>query len=159
MIDVNGMAHVILTVSRFDEARAFYSELLPFLGLKLVFDGADFCYHVGGRTAIGIQRCDQRYADERFVQGRVGLHHICLRARSREDVDKAGAKAAELGAGIVRGPVDGPWAPGYYYVLFEDPDGIRLEVNFVPGQGLLKEGARLDPSVDYPVEPTRDRVR
>jgi hypothetical protein len=22
-------------------------------------------------------------------------------------------------------------------VLFEDPDGIRLEVNFVPGKGLL----------------------
>jgi len=26
-------------------------------------------------------------------------------------------------------------------VLFEDPDGIRLEVNFVPGAGLLAEGA------------------
>jgi len=24
-------------------------------------------------------------------------------------------------------------------VLFEDPDGIRLEVNFVPGKGLLAE--------------------
>ena len=30
---------------------------------------------------------------------------------------------------------------GYYYVLFEDPDGIRLEVNFVPGTGLLKNNA------------------
>jgi len=24
-------------------------------------------------------------------------------------------------------------------VLFEDPDGIRLEINFVPGKGLLAE--------------------
>ena len=31
----------------------------------------------------------------------------------------------------------GAWAPGYYSVLFEDPDGIRLEVNHVPGKGLL----------------------
>ena len=119
MIEVNGMAHVVLTVSQFEKSRAFYSELLPFLGMELVFDGADFCYHVGGRTAIGIQRCDQRYADERFVQLRVGLHHLCLRARSREDVELAGAKAAELGATIVRGPEDGDWAPGYYYVLEE----------------------------------------
>ena len=30
-------------------------------------------------------------------------------------------------------------APGYYSVLFEDPDGIRLEVNHVPGKGLLAQ--------------------
>jgi hypothetical protein len=27
--------------------------------------------------------------------------------------------------------MEGAWAPGYYYVLFEDPDGIRLELNFM----------------------------
>jgi catechol 2,3-dioxygenase-like lactoylglutathione lyase family enzyme len=32
VIDVNGMAHVILTVSHWEKARAFYAELLPFLG-------------------------------------------------------------------------------------------------------------------------------
>jgi catechol 2,3-dioxygenase-like lactoylglutathione lyase family enzyme len=149
MIEVNGMAHVILTVSQFEKARAFYKELLPFFGMKLVFDGDETCYHVGGRTAIGIRRCDPEFADEHFAQLRVGLHHLCLRARSREDVDLAAAKAAELGATIVRGPQDGAWAPGYYYVLFEDPDGIRLEVNFVPGQGLLKEGESFNPSDDY----------
>jgi hypothetical protein len=42
-----------------------------------------------------------------------------------------------IGAKIVHPPEDGPWAPGYYSVLFEDPDGIRLEVNHVPGKGLL----------------------
>jgi hypothetical protein len=29
------------------------------------------------------------------------------------------------------------WAPGYYSTLFEDPDGIRLELDHVPGWGLL----------------------
>ncbi len=149
MIEVNGMAHVILTVSQFEKARAFYSELLPFFGMKLMFDGDETCYHVGGRTAIGIRRCDPEFAGEEFAQLRVGLHHLCLRARSREDVDLAAAKAVELGANIVRGPQDGAWAPGYYYVLLEDPDGIRLEVNHVPGQGLLKEGERFNPSDDY----------
>ena len=37
----------------------------------------------------------------------------------------------------------GPWAPGYYSVLFEDPDGIRIEFNHVPGVGLLADGQEI----------------
>jgi catechol 2,3-dioxygenase-like lactoylglutathione lyase family enzyme len=137
MIDVNGMAHVILTVSQWEKAREFYAALLPFLGMTKVYDGNNFLYHVGGRTAIGIQRCAPEHVNERFVQNRVGMHHLCLRARSREDVDAAAAKLREMGAFIDRGPIEGNFAPGYYYIVFEDPDGIRLEINFVPGRGLL----------------------
>ena len=149
MIEVNGMAHVILSVSQFEESKAFYGRLMPAMGLEKVFESEKFCYFVGGRTAVGIQLCDSEFEGERFVQGRVGLHHICLRARSREDVDKVGALLQEVGAHIVSLPQEGGWAPGYYYVLFEDPDGIRIEVNFVPGQGVLAEDAGFDPSGDY----------
>lgn len=148
-IDINGMAHVILTVSRFSEAREFYRKLLPEFGMKIVFDGDGLFYCVGARTAIGIEPCDQQHAGERFVQQRVGLHHLCLRARSRDDVDRCAALLKEIGATIVRGPLEGNWAPGYYYVLFEDPDGIRLEVNHVPGAGVLAEGAGFNPSQGY----------
>ena len=117
MIEVNGMAHVILTVSQWEKARAFYGELLPYLGMTKVYDGNNFLYHVGGRTAVGIQRCAEEHGKERFVANRVGLHHLCLRARSREDVDKAADKVRSLGAVIDRGPLEGNWAPGYYYVL------------------------------------------
>jgi hypothetical protein len=41
------------------------------------------------------------------------------------------------------------WHSRYHYVLFEDPDGIRLEVNFVPGAGLLADGAQFDPGTGY----------
>jgi len=148
-IDINGMAHVILTVSQFDAARAFYSKLLPEFGMKPVHDGDKLFYCVGARTAIGIQPCDPALTSERFVQRRVGLHHLCLRARSREDVDRCATLLKEIGAKIVRGPMEGTWAPGYYYVLFEDPDGIRLEVNFVPGAGLLAEGVHFNPGPGY----------
>ena len=89
MIEINGMAHVILSVSRFEESRAFYKKLLPFLGLEEVFDGDEFVYHVGARTALGIQRCSEGNEGQRFEQGSVGLHHLCFRARSREDVSLA----------------------------------------------------------------------
>lgn len=148
-VDINGMAHVILTVSRFEAARAFYRRLLPACGMKIVHDGDKLFYCVGARTAIGIEPCDPAYAGERFVQQRVGLHHLCLRAKSREDVDRCATLLREIGATIVRGPLEGSWAPGYYYVLFEDPDGIRLEVNFVPGAGVLAEGVQFNPSTGY----------
>ena len=148
MIEINGMAHVILTVSRFEEARTFYRELLPFLGMQKVYDGNNFVYHVGARTALGIQRSAPEWEAERFVQNRVGLHHLCLRARSREDVDRAAAKLRAMGAKIDRGPMKGEWAPGYYYFVFEDPDGIRLEINYVPGKGLLVGDTPLSPSSD-----------
>ena len=142
IVDINGLAHVILTVTQYTKSRSFYTRLLPAFGMTLVQDGPDFCYHVGGRTAIGIRKCDPEFQDEQFQQYRVGLHHLCFRARSREDVDTAAKLAAGLGAKLVRGPEVREWAPGYYYVLFEDPDGIRLEVNFVPGSGLLKQDTK-----------------
>src|SRR5262249_41486219 len=72
---------------------------------------------------------------------------LCFRARSREDVDAIHRFLVDvLRARVVHPPEDGSqFAPGYYSVLFEDPDGIRVEVNHVPGQGHLGPGGRLGP--------------
>ena len=134
------MAHVILTVGDFAAARAFYGDLLPFLGLKCVIDSPEYYYCVGGRTALGIRPALGEHLSGRFVQARSGLHHLCFRARSREDVDALHAFLIARKTKIVHPPQEEPWAPGYYSVLFEDPDGIRLEANFVPGRGLLEPG-------------------
>ena len=149
MIEVNGMAHIILTVSQYEKAKAFYSRLMPALGLECVFDGNNLTYYVGARTALGLQPCRPEFEGERFVQGRVGLHHLCFRARSRDDVDKVEGLLTEMGANIVSPAMEGTWAPGYYYVLCEDPDGIRVEVNFVPGQGVLAADASFNPGTDW----------
>jgi len=141
-MEINGMAHVMLTTGDFPRARAFYGHLLPRLGLTPVIDAPDYYYCVGGRTALGIRPASPTNRGERFDQSRVGLHHLCFRARSREDVDALHALLLEIGAHIVHPPEEGSWAPGYYSVLFEDPDGVRLEMNFVPGKGLLAPGAR-----------------
>ena len=138
-VNINGMAHVVLTVSRFAEARAFYARLLPRLGMKPVFDGPKFFYCVGGRTAVAIRAPSPEHAGAAFDQNRIGLHHLCFRARERADVDELHGFLTSIGTKIVRVPREDQWAPGYYSMLFEDPDGIRLEINHVPGKGLLTE--------------------
>lgn len=145
-MEINGIAHIQLTVSDFEACARFYAPLLQLFEMSLVFDDDQVKYWVGGRTAVAITRCAPEYRDERFVQTRVGLHHVCFRLRSRGDVDQVHALVASLGAKIVHPPEEGAWAPGYYSVLFEDPDGIRLEVNHVPGKG------NLDPSIKLPLE-------
>lgn len=138
-IEINGIAHTFLTVSDFSACQPFYLRLLTFFGLKPVIDADGLLYCVGGRTAVGIVHAAEAHRDERFVQFRVGLHHLCFRARTRDDVDKVHSLLLEMDAKIVHPPEEGPWAPGYYSLLFEDPDGIRLEINYVPGKGLLGE--------------------
>jgi catechol 2,3-dioxygenase-like lactoylglutathione lyase family enzyme len=137
-MEINGIAHIYLSVSKFDECAPFYRRLLPFLGLTFrVRDEPDDLYYIGGRTGFGIMRAAPEYRDTTFAQARSGLHHVCFRARSREDVDAVHHLVREMGAKIVRAPEVGRWAPGYYSILFEDPEGIRLEVNYIPGKGLL----------------------
>ena len=140
-MEINGVAHIMLTAGNFERSRAFYRELLPYLGMKPVLDFSGYYYCVGGRTAFGIRECAPEYKDQKFAQQRVGLHHVCFRARERGDVDELHRKLMELGATIVHPPQQDNFAPGYYSVLFEDPDGVRLEMNHVPGKGLLGTAA------------------
>ena len=136
-MEINGVAHIFLTAANFELSRAFYRKLLPFLGLKPVIDSDQILYCVGGRTAVGIRAPSPEHAGASFDQNRIGLHHLCFRARERADVDELHVFLASLGTRIVRAPREDSWAPSYYSMLFEDPDGIRLEINHVPGKGLL----------------------
>jgi catechol 2,3-dioxygenase-like lactoylglutathione lyase family enzyme len=136
-MEINGIAHIFLTASNFERSRDFYRQLLPFLGLKPMIDSGGVYYCVGGRTAVAIRAPSPEHAGAAFDQNRIGLHHLCFRARERADVDELHTFLTSIGTRIVRAPREDQWAPGYYSMLFEDPDGIRLEINHVPGKGLL----------------------
>ena len=148
-MEMNGIAHIQITVSNFERCKPFYEKLFAFFGMTVIFDAPDMYYGVGSRTGLAISRCAPEHRDVKFAQRRVGLHHLCFRAREREDVDRVYEFVRSIGAHIVHPPEDGSWAPGYYSVLFEDPDGIRLEVNHVPGKGNLAAGIDL-PKKSYP---------
>jgi hypothetical protein len=69
-------------------ARAFYDQLMPFLGLRAVSPPSDdFVYYVGGRTALALCRADPECTRAEHVETAPGIDHLCLRARRREDVD------------------------------------------------------------------------
>jgi catechol 2,3-dioxygenase-like lactoylglutathione lyase family enzyme len=145
-MEINGVAHVFLRVNRFDECIAFYDQVMPALGLNAVHRGDGFVYYIGGRTALGIRRADPKFADHPHVEAGPGLEHLCFRARSREEIDELHPFLQRIGTNIARAPEEGPWAPGYYSISFLDPEGVRLEVNYVPGKGVFAEGASFNPA-------------
>lgn len=143
-IELNGIAHIQLTVN--DPARCipFWERLCGFFGMQTLIRGTDVIYCIGSRTGILVRGAPADRERVRFDQDRAGLHHFCFRARSREDVDAVHRFLVdELAAHVVHPPEEGGFAPGYYSVLFEDPDGLRVEVNYVPGKGHLGPGGRL----------------
>ena len=136
--------HVGIAVHDLDESLKFYRDTL-----NLHVHAQEEIKDQGVRAALltigqsEIELLEPLNADSpiaKFIDRKgEGLHHICFRARARADVDEIHRFLREIGASIVHAPEEGSWAPGYYSVLFEDPDGIRLEMNFVPGKGLLEE--------------------
>ncbi len=150
-IDINGIAHIQLSVTDVERAKPFYRKLLvEGFDMRVQYDEPGIFYCIGARTGLLITQVADALRDVPFDQRRVGLHHLCFRARSRESIDELYTRLQDMGATIVHGPEDGPWAPGYYSILFEDPDGIRLEVNYVPGRG------NLDKIRDAPLENPRE---
>lgn len=141
-MQLNGIAHVYLTVEDFDACLPFYEKLLALFEMECLVKNDHLYYCVGSRTGLAIRAAGPEHRKTPFDQYRAGLHHLCLRARSREDVDAVYAFLIAIGANIVHPPEKSDWAAGYYSVLFEDPGGLRLEVNYVPGKGNLAEGVK-----------------
>ena len=143
-VELNGIAHIQLMVT--DPARGlpFWERLCHFFEMKTLIKNEEIIYCIGSRTGILVRAVPEDKDRGRFDQLRAGLHHFCFRARQREDVDRIHRFIVdELGAHIVHPPQEDGFAPGYYSVLFEDPDGIRVEVNHVPGKGHFGPEGRL----------------
>jgi catechol 2,3-dioxygenase-like lactoylglutathione lyase family enzyme len=137
MASISGIAHIQLSVTSMERSVPFYEKLLHSLEMVTLSKSPQFFYCIGARTGVAISPVESGLENQPFNQRRAGLHHLCFRAKSREDVDAIYQTALELQATIIRPPTETNWAPGYYSVLFEDPDGIRIEANFVPGKGHL----------------------
>ena len=148
---INGIAHIALNVSNINKSKLFYDKILPSLGLKLIHSSIKSFYYIGGRTGILIQQTKKEnlFKKNLFSQNNIGLHHLCFRMKSKIAIDSFYKVLLNANCNIIRGPLSGDWAPGYYYILFEDPDNIRLEANYVPDKGVFEKEVKFNPSDDY----------
>jgi len=146
-IEVNGIAHIQLTVANAKACLPFWEKLCHFLEMETLVRNDTTVYCIGSRTGILVKEVPKGGDTSAFNQYRPGLHHLCFRARSNEDIDRIYEFIRdELNPKFIHGPEEGGhFAPGYYSILFEDPDGIRVEFNYVPGKGHFGGKGRLAP--------------
>jgi glyoxylase I family protein len=131
-----GVHHVDLVVSSIERSLPFYSELLGPLGYTRVGEvegerGETIWYLSAPGSSIGLREAQSDSPP--YDRYRVGLHHLAFEALSRSDVDDRAAWLRAQDVEIESEPQEYAYIPGYYAVFFYDPDGLKLEIVYVPG--------------------------
>ena len=113
----------------------FYLKLLVFLDYRVVEQTPSRIGMSDGKGSLWIYRVDPRFHDRGFHRKALGLNHLALRVKSKNDVDRfyrAFLKPQKITV-LYGGPGRHPkYRPDYYAVYFEDPDRIKLEVFYNP---------------------------
>jgi catechol 2,3-dioxygenase-like lactoylglutathione lyase family enzyme len=93
--------------------------------------GETIWYLSGRGSSIGLREAqsDRRGGVDRYA---VGLHHLAIEVWARSVVDERADWLVASGAEIESEPQEYGYLPGYYAVFFYDPDGIKLEILYVP---------------------------
>jgi glyoxylase I family protein len=131
--------HVDLVVTSLERSLAFYRGALGAIGWTRVTgitgergETVRYLSHPDGEGSLGLREAQSPASAGGYDRYAVGLHHVCLGAESRAEVDAVHhwleRHAGEHGAAIETPPREYDYTPGYYAVFFHDPDGLKLEV-------------------------------
>ncbi len=123
--------HIEVNVSDLNKSKAFYEDLLAWLGYRPVLDEKEVVGWGNGNMQIFLVKCGNRFVESGFHRKRVGLNHIAFRAMSEEDVKKFHKQflVPRRVKVLYGGPKHYPeYGPNYFSVYFEDPDRIKLEL-------------------------------
>jgi len=134
--EVLGVEHIDLTVNNLARSAAFYDKVLDALGFKRLEEddaGEHDIRWANAHLTIAVRVATPGHLDAKFDRYRVGLHHLALKVRSRDQVDEFHRFLMREAIAILDPPADYPkYGPQYYAVFFADPDGMKLEVVHFP---------------------------
>jgi catechol 2,3-dioxygenase-like lactoylglutathione lyase family enzyme len=127
MPEVIGIDHIYIAVSDMAVSEAFYDRVIGVLGFaKNSFEiGGDPHIQYYNRHFGFVLRPARGGAHDPYCPG---LHHLCLRVDSIEDVAETAACLIAAGIPATEPALYPQYAADYSATFFTDPDGIRLEV-------------------------------
>jgi catechol 2,3-dioxygenase-like lactoylglutathione lyase family enzyme len=90
----------------------------------------------GSRFDVEVRPARAESRDRRYDRYEPGPHHLAFHAASRDVVDRVHEAMCAVGAEVLDPPADYSgqvgYGPGYYAAFYADPDGVKLEVVYVP---------------------------
>lgn len=128
MPEVIGIDHIYVAVADLARAEAFYDAVMFVLGFrKNKFTIADDLHIQYFNRHFGfVLRPAKRLAPHDAYAP--GLHHLCFRVDSAEDVSQAAQRLRAVGIQTTQPRVFEEYAPDYHAIFLNDPDGLRLEI-------------------------------
>lgn len=129
--------HIALTVSDLTATEtAFYGPVLTVLGYEKVEEDAGrmtLWFNADAGMAINLWQAADDLRQQRHARYSPGFHHCAFSVESRDEVEEVYDVLLAHGIRVLDDPAEYPhYAPGYYAVYFEDPDGLKFEVVHMP---------------------------
>ncbi len=127
-LDVTAVDHIYVTVTDLGASERFYDGVMRLLGFRKgtkPINNERHLHYFNRVTQYTIRPAKARAGHDPY---RPGLHHICFRVATRDDVDTAARGLQALGIGATTPKLYPEYADDYYATFFSDPDGIRLEI-------------------------------
>lgn len=123
------LGHVGLNVPDLEEARAYYSQVMPLLGFELFISSADeFAFMpAGGKHGTYLFVYPAAEVEE-YSRHRPGLQHLAFMVPTRSAVRSVHALIVRLDNEVVLEPQDFPqYPPPYFATFWLDPFGFMFE--------------------------------
>jgi glyoxylase I family protein len=128
MPNVIGLDHIYITVSEMARAEAFYDRVMTILGFRrnaFDIDGDHHIQYYNRHFGYVLRPARRALGNDAYAPG---LHHLCFRVDSVDDVVAVAAQLQAAGIAATDAALHPDYAADYWATFFTDPDGIRLEV-------------------------------
>jgi catechol-2,3-dioxygenase len=128
MPDIIGIDHIYITVSDLGRSERFYDTVMDIVGFRKSRFQIDVEKHIqyyNRHFSVVLRPARDTNPHNPYAPG---LHHLCLRVESEQDVHAATDKLKERNISVGEPKCYPEYAPDYFAVFFSDPDGIRLEI-------------------------------
>ena len=129
MPEVIGIDHVYIAVGNLARAEAFYDQVMSILGFRkntFTIDGDPHIQYFNRHFGFVLRPARNAFPHDPYSPG---LHHLCLRVDSPQDVADAARNLRAAGIEASPPKLYPEYAPDYHATFFQDPDGLRLEVS------------------------------
>jgi glyoxylase I family protein len=127
MPEVVGIDHIYITVSDLAVSEAFYDRVMSVLGFRknsFALGGDPHIQYYNRHFGFVLRPARGGLHDPHAP----GLHHLCLRVGTIEDVAETAKCLTVAGIAATAPKLYPEYAPDYCAVFFSDPDGVRLEI-------------------------------
>jgi glyoxylase I family protein len=128
MPEITGIDHIYITVSDLTLSEQFYDALmavLKFRKTRFLLGNEQHIQYYNRHFGFVLRPATSLTTHNPYAPG---LHHLCLRVSSAEDISKIVTKLKTKNIACEEPRLYPDYAPDYFAVFLTDPDGIQLEI-------------------------------